>query len=737
MLETSLPSKLYEFHPGTQFQQYELLEEIGVGGQGIVWSAVDRVRQEIVAIKLNEVMESDRAQIEDDVLQRQAKNLLALQHAHVLGVYDIGEANRIRYFVMPYMLGGSLVTRINGGTVPAAEMLGYAADIADALDYLHSKDIIHRDLKPANVLLDLSGNLYLADFGLARIVSPTTLAMHTGRGTPPYAPPEQVNQKQITPQSDFFSFGVMLYEMFTRQLPWNGEKSLGIQQLYTLEQMPDPREIFADLPAGLVEVLRFATHADPRHRPRTAGEIITQLQTVFGIQLPARPPVTDEDRQKQLRMEDTKRLFQSEFLGWQQNQANYRLSLTRFAWLDLQIQQTPQAALPENVKRFLLQSALLYGYRDHLWWEQCRDLDAKLATAVAILEKENVIAGGRVISHLAHDPEIGALAGRLPPALTASLLDLAEATTNPSLRHQVLEALQLLTPAATTWGPGSFKAEQEQQLVRLACEDSQAGDEAARLIGQVRLSAAVVLLSEQAGDERQHPVLREVLSVAGSLPPSLPVAIRRIVTSEWILAQIFSRPLAILSAYSLIFLGALLTFGGYVYLSTRGGLLQQARITNSLFWGAIVGIIFGAGLLAARLVGERFPKSSRAVRLAGGTIVGGGLLSMAVFTFHALKFSYTSPGVIAPLGCFVIAFGFAGGSLIRSRPLRMLVSFLALFAALAGGWWWNLQTYFTNFMPPILSFEYTTTPLQLLFATLAASLPIAVLGNLLSLAPKE
>src|SRR6185436_8483042 len=102
--------------------------------------------------------------------------------------------------------------------------------------------------------------------------STSTLAFHTGHGTPPYSPPEQIQMKAITPKSDVYSFGILLYEMFTGQLPWNGKKQLSIEQLNSKEELPDPREFNKDLPPLLTSVLRRVTAADPELRPPSAGE---------------------------------------------------------------------------------------------------------------------------------------------------------------------------------------------------------------------------------------------------------------------------------------------------------------------------------------------------------------------------------------------------------------------------------------------------------------------------------
>jgi serine/threonine protein kinase len=146
-------------------------------------------------------------------------------------VLEYGFDEQMRFTVTPYLPGGTLAQKIKMSPMTIDEIIRCGTEMALALDYLHTQGVIHRDLKSANILLDLRQNCYLADFGLARLVSTSTLAFHTGHGTPPYAPPEQIQSKAITPKSDIFSFGILLYEMFTSQLPWNGKKQLGMEQL--------------------------------------------------------------------------------------------------------------------------------------------------------------------------------------------------------------------------------------------------------------------------------------------------------------------------------------------------------------------------------------------------------------------------------------------------------------------------------------------------------------------------
>src|SRR5688500_9442053 len=283
MTTAALSDSLNPLVPDGTFRQYQLLEQIGVGGQAVVWSAIDKSRNRVLTIKFNKILESDQNNAEEIGIEYKLDKLVTLQHAHILPIYEYGSEERVRFLVSPYIPGGTLATKIKTSHLSFDDALRYGTEIASALDYLERQGDIHRDLKSSTILLDLSDHTYLADFGLARILSDSTLAFHTGHGTPPYASPEQVSSKEITSKSDIFSFGILLFEMFTGQLPWNGKRQLGIEQLHSDQELPDPREYVTGLPPGITDVLRRVTSVNPDLRPRSATEVMKMLYYVFNI----------------------------------------------------------------------------------------------------------------------------------------------------------------------------------------------------------------------------------------------------------------------------------------------------------------------------------------------------------------------------------------------------------------------------------------------------------------------
>ncbi len=358
MLESIFP-KLKDLRPGMHFLQYELLEQVGTGGQGVVWSAFDKEHGRIVAIKFIDTSSSQVQAVSDDVFDKQGRLFLQLKHPNVLPTYDFGSIGPLRFLVSLYIPGGSMQDQLAGGRLPVEAALDIAARIASALDYLHDHDIIHRDLKPGNVLMDINRNIYVFDFGLARVLSGSTVSMHTGHGTLPYSPPEQSTHSGITIQSDLFSFGVMLYHFFTGHLPWDGEIALGIQQLHSSEEIPDPRQYNAELPASLVKVLRIITAAEPQSRPASASEAMRMLYEAFNV-----PPLPVDDAQG---MDGSPlSLGANEILGnalakWEGSPATIPLTLTRFALVE--VGQKAPRGLEHPWEPGLFHALLLPGLR--------------------------------------------------------------------------------------------------------------------------------------------------------------------------------------------------------------------------------------------------------------------------------------------------------------------------------------------------------------------------------------
>jgi serine/threonine protein kinase len=729
---------LTDIHTGSTFQQYQLLEKIGLGGQGEVWSALDSLHQLIVAIKFNEIPISDLENKDDQDFAHQMDRLVELRHPHILPVYQYGRSGRIQYLVSPFMPGGTLQDRLKSDSFTTADALDIATGIAAALDYLHAQGVVHRDLKPGNVLMDLSQTAYVADFGLALFISPTTEILHTGRGTPPYAPSEQHTKSRMTPQSDIFSFGVTLYELFTGQLPWKGEKVLGMQQLSSGDEIPDPREINPALPPILVKVLRAMTSADPAARPPTAGEAMRFILTLFDRPAAPSPAAASLD-EAALRRIDAQLLLERALSGWSLKKGTV-LSLTKFALIDTAIRQTPPDSLPVGELQFMLLHALTYGYNDDIWWSQLTSLRERLAVATALLQRHIEMIGARVVYHLTHDPELGSGESLIPRETTDSLLELASTGDDPFLQEQGMEALKSLTPASPEWRDLAFSPEQDEALGRLALAGTAQSGQAAELIGRLRSRRAVKIVLQGPDDEQRAAVLMAIQQVAGSLPALTPARVRLGVSFTWILQRLFVHPWRLLAGYGLAFLGASLGFGFYAYLAYSyrypGHLLEMVGINASITTGIFLGAFFGFGLALTRQIASRYWGKSVLLGTLLAGVIGGAALSAGLFVYDVVALNTPPTGLFIPAGCLWAALGFALATRLRSRLGQFGLSLVALFTALAGTWWLALAFGNLSTDLPIISFD--PGPILLILGwMLIVALPPAILTNLMVLTDQE
>jgi serine/threonine protein kinase/WD40 repeat protein len=250
---------------------------------GEVWLAEDSQLKRQVALKLlPSVRTSDTAYRAD--FEREARAAAALEHPNILPVHDFGEQPIeqdmiVTYLVTPFISGGSLRDRLRAanGPLPPTEALHYLKQAAQAIDFAHSKGVLHRDIKPANMLLQNSW-LYLADFGIAKLLTSPTFAgqTHSGAGTPEFMAPEQA-QRQAEPASDRYSFAVTTYQLLTGQLPFRGNP-LNVLRQQVEEQPPLPRAFNPALPPFVEQLLLWGLAKRPEDRPASCKILVEALE---------------------------------------------------------------------------------------------------------------------------------------------------------------------------------------------------------------------------------------------------------------------------------------------------------------------------------------------------------------------------------------------------------------------------------------------------------------------------
>ncbi|MCD6452546.1 MAG: protein kinase [Acidobacteria bacterium] len=270
--------------------KYEVISELGRGGMAIVFKARDLKLDRLVAIK---VLPPEFA-YDIEFLRRfhhEAKIAAKLDHPNIISIYEVGEADGLTYFAMSYIDGETLADYIKRtGPIPTSEAIRITKDIASALSYAHKRGIIHRDIKPENILLDQEGRIKVTDFGIAKAAYGTTLATRTGvsLGTPHYMSPEQARGKPIDKRSDLYSLGIVMYEMVTGRVPFEGVDITSIMYQHVHETPDPPRKMNKDLPEWLERIILHLLAKDPDARFQTADDLITALTSEGKITHPVR-----------------------------------------------------------------------------------------------------------------------------------------------------------------------------------------------------------------------------------------------------------------------------------------------------------------------------------------------------------------------------------------------------------------------------------------------------------------
>jgi eukaryotic-like serine/threonine-protein kinase len=268
--------------PGSDFgTRYRIEALLGQGGMGRVYKAYDKDLDRTVAIKV--VREGAIGQ--SDALKRFKQELVLaskISHKNILRIHDMGDVSGLRFISMAYVEGQDLQHIIRDNPkMPLERVLKFAQQIADALAAAHAEGVVHRDLKPQNLLVDKADQIFVCDFGLAKSFEEGAIGMtRTGAflGTPRYMSPEQVEGKPADGRADLYSFGLILYEMVTGDVPFTGESTLKVMYQRIQEKPKSPKTLNPDLPNWLVRLIMRCLERDPDARYQNAYEILADLQ---------------------------------------------------------------------------------------------------------------------------------------------------------------------------------------------------------------------------------------------------------------------------------------------------------------------------------------------------------------------------------------------------------------------------------------------------------------------------
>lgn len=277
------------FQEGEEVNGYTVMEQLGRGGMATVFKAYHASLDRYVALKV-----MHPAFMEDENFlarfQREARVVAKLEHPNIIPVYDFSDHDGRTYLVMKYVEGMTLKGRLQEGPIPPDEGVKIIETLGAGLAYAHEQGVLHRDIKPSNVILAKDGQIFLADFGLARIASAgeSTLSSDMMIGTPQYISPEQaLGERDLGPATDIYSFGVVVYELVVGQVPYSSDTPFSVVHDHIYKPLPLPRTVNPNVPESMERILLKSLAKDPADRFESVDVMVTAFKkSVLGDTLP-------------------------------------------------------------------------------------------------------------------------------------------------------------------------------------------------------------------------------------------------------------------------------------------------------------------------------------------------------------------------------------------------------------------------------------------------------------------
>lgn len=257
--------------------RYEIVGRVGTGGMSDVYKAKDHTLGRYVAIKVLKSEFSDDTNFVTK-FRTEAQSAAGLEHPNIVNIYDVGSENGIHYIVMEYVEGITLKNYIEKkGQLTYKEALSIAIQVGRGIQAAHAKNIVHRDIKPQNIIISTDGKVKVTDFGIARAVSENTIHSDV-MGSVHYASPEQARNGYVSNRSDIYSLGIVMYEMVTGRVPFDGDSTVAVAIKHLQDEMVPPSNYAPDLPISLEKIIQKCTQKSPDRRYDSMESLLVDLR---------------------------------------------------------------------------------------------------------------------------------------------------------------------------------------------------------------------------------------------------------------------------------------------------------------------------------------------------------------------------------------------------------------------------------------------------------------------------